>query len=675
MRTPEPASKKRKVRKGTHSCWECRRRKIKCTFARENDLVCVNCQAKASSTSSRPQDEALAQRLIRLEAMMGRLADPQSKANEYNYPRDMEDDLLETSAARHANLLETHAPTPSQSASGSPYNRQYSSPAGPRLPEKLKQLSRDVYALLPSAKLRSTLAYSSPGATTVLSGFHAAKSPNIETPASLADPHYPTPDTHPVLITRRLLQYAVCVQNLSPVVFASIAADFDGKRPCHVLANWLGASEDWVLSSDPLIGSIEGIECLVLMTMLQGDAGQLRKAWMTCRRALNMAQLMGLDKKVPPLPRSLSSRHADPATLWFRIQCGDRYHSLILGLPFGSRNDPPFDPSSTPLDNLGKSYATVARKISERNEVVDQPDAYAVTQALDLQLENTACLVENTWWSIPDISAALNRSPLDMLSECSAIRLQVRHYTLLILLHLPYLMKGGDRYSFNRLTCMRASRAVLERFLAFRKDYIVYVAGRHIDYSALIAAMTLMLGHLGQVDPQREDDRSLVEAAHERLLAMGQHKTDKLSSESAETIRAMLPIVSGQGLDSDVHLSIPFLGTVNINSKPAQPVDAPSDVLPTPGSTLNGVGPADFAPFLSFDFNDFTFQGSDIVAGDVANGIQAFNGDKYDVPGGWMDFPSGANDWAFQGVDTTYWTMLNQSFNEQHMSRDDAMNE
>merc|ERR1711975_85075 len=89
MRTPEPASKKRKVRKGTHSCWECRRRKIKCTFARDIDLVCVNCEAKgascvsqetpldddnlptpsshpASSTSSRPQDEALAQRLIRL---------------------------------------------------------------------------------------------------------------------------------------------------------------------------------------------------------------------------------------------------------------------------------------------------------------------------------------------------------------------------------------------------------------------------------------------------------------------------------------------------------------------------------------------------------------------------------------------------------------------------------
>ncbi len=38
--------KKRKVRKGTQSCWECKRRKIRCTFASQTDAVCDGCKSR-----------------------------------------------------------------------------------------------------------------------------------------------------------------------------------------------------------------------------------------------------------------------------------------------------------------------------------------------------------------------------------------------------------------------------------------------------------------------------------------------------------------------------------------------------------------------------------------------------------------------------------------------------
>lgn len=42
----EHIARRRKVRKGTHSCWECRRRKVKCIFALPHDVTCIVCRRR-----------------------------------------------------------------------------------------------------------------------------------------------------------------------------------------------------------------------------------------------------------------------------------------------------------------------------------------------------------------------------------------------------------------------------------------------------------------------------------------------------------------------------------------------------------------------------------------------------------------------------------------------------
>lgn len=44
----ERTAKRGKVRKGTHSCWECRRRKVKCTFASAKDTICITCHRRGA---------------------------------------------------------------------------------------------------------------------------------------------------------------------------------------------------------------------------------------------------------------------------------------------------------------------------------------------------------------------------------------------------------------------------------------------------------------------------------------------------------------------------------------------------------------------------------------------------------------------------------------------------
>lgn len=51
-RSDESTAKRRKVRKGTHSCWECRRRKVKCIFGSPDDATCVTCRQRKTECVS-----------------------------------------------------------------------------------------------------------------------------------------------------------------------------------------------------------------------------------------------------------------------------------------------------------------------------------------------------------------------------------------------------------------------------------------------------------------------------------------------------------------------------------------------------------------------------------------------------------------------------------------------
>lgn len=76
-------SKRRKVRKGTRSCWECRRRKMKCIFGSPADTICVSCKRRGAKCVdqqfpehiSTPLDRSLQvrDRVVRVEALAEQL--------------------------------------------------------------------------------------------------------------------------------------------------------------------------------------------------------------------------------------------------------------------------------------------------------------------------------------------------------------------------------------------------------------------------------------------------------------------------------------------------------------------------------------------------------------------------------------------------------------------------
>lgn len=52
MEAQNATTKQSKVRKGTHSCRECRRRKVKCIFLSPSDIQCAMCRRRGSKCTS-----------------------------------------------------------------------------------------------------------------------------------------------------------------------------------------------------------------------------------------------------------------------------------------------------------------------------------------------------------------------------------------------------------------------------------------------------------------------------------------------------------------------------------------------------------------------------------------------------------------------------------------------
>ncbi len=79
----EPEAKRRKVRKGTRSCWECKGRKIRCTYMTPEDNVCDGYIRRSTNCVSQELPEQplapvdrrrqMGNRMVRVEALVERL--------------------------------------------------------------------------------------------------------------------------------------------------------------------------------------------------------------------------------------------------------------------------------------------------------------------------------------------------------------------------------------------------------------------------------------------------------------------------------------------------------------------------------------------------------------------------------------------------------------------------
>ena len=335
-------------------------------------------------------------------------------------------------------------------------------------PLEHQNLSKQLQSLLPS--IDNAMRIMNQSVLSILRRYHAYSVPG--TSYQKLPPFQQRDVGHPVLLARELLQLAVCFQLMHKDTRLS---DFGlpGASPWDLADRYFEVSSSLVTSQDNMIASHEGIESLLLEAFFKANKGDVRGAWMTLRRALNIAQLIGLP------PRDWSEQPLSVYFVWTRLVFGERFVSLMLGVP-SSVNDDNYRPILSPhsavtaayADNfayasqdLERHHAAVMPRIAARNHRLNQlayssnyysdqnqfvlHDLYRETQDIDHSLKQTAHSFPAAWWVIPNFKGR-KMQWAEKTEETARIMAQVKHFYLLLLLHIPYLT--DRRLGFSPVT-------------------------------------------------------------------------------------------------------------------------------------------------------------------------------------------------------------------------------
>ena len=376
----------------------------------------------------------------------------------------------------------------------------------------------------------------------------------LATPKTLLE--IPEPNMHPVLISRHMLLLATFLQHLHPNLHEEIKGLSESPRA--IMEQLVDLAVNLVTTNDELLGSLEGLECIMIESMYQASIGNLRRSWVSGRRAMTIAQLMGLNRPDSQTQYKVLDPRTkyDPHHMWFRIISLDRYLCLMLGVSQGcldrSMASDAMLANDTPMGRLERLHGTIASRILERNEYHQNSHDVALTQTLDVELQRAARSLPSKWWLAPNLEIASTDSQALFLNK-RRLFAQVLHYNLLNQLHLPYMLRSLSaerRYEYSRITCVNASREMLSRFITLRSFNRIAGSCRRFDFLALMAAMTLLLAHLDShlleaenlLAHQYHSDRAMIEQVQENMEELNRLNSDALSAQSADLLRRLLTI-------------------------------------------------------------------------------------------------------------------------------------
>lgn len=368
-----------------------------------------------------------------------------------------------------------------------------------------------------------------------------------------------TINTHPVIIAKQMLCIAMALQK--PNSHMALRGASLSEPDSAIMERLVDAVIGLVTTNEEFHGTVESLACMQLEAAFHEGSGYLRGAWLANRRALLVAQQMGVHQSCNRKFKTIDPRNKIVReTVWFRILYYDRYYCLVLGFPQAT-SDVNIEPKSLdsahddPLDRLDRAHTAIAARILERmdgRELLPEEES-AVTAALDADLLRAAKSMPVKFWLHPNFHRH-EQDPREEFKETWLGMSQVFHYNLVNQLHLPRLLRfNGDCSSdSSKLACMNANREVLTRYLNYRSLRRHSSSCLTFDFLSLMAAITLLLahfdGHLHRLaqpssvvlEHQRLCDRTTMEHVLDTMKGVHQANHDPMSEASIKILRCLL---------------------------------------------------------------------------------------------------------------------------------------
>jgi hypothetical protein len=337
--------------------------------------------------------------------------------------------------------------------------------------------------------------------------------------------------------------------------------------------------ERLVLVDDEYMGTMEGLECALLQGNLYSDIGQARRAWLTYRRAITFAQIMGLNRTRLNMWQDM---------LWWGLFSADRFSSLMVGAPYSiadSHCNLTFGGKELPLNMTTVGFisrmAIMCGKVIDRTHAT-QEGSYSSLIALNNEMTQLGSKMPADYWELDDLA------PVD---TCLAAKWQEKalgsmiYHQLKLILHMPFMLKSvnNPEYSISRDHCFESARSLIRTYHKIRADANEHCQkGKSIDFIAFMATIALMLELLGYgnmaCDPEQEEhDWKLIKSTMDTFARVSEKPFGKVAAQS---YRAMLQLTQfrhmepGRDQNSETKIVIPFFGTISVKRGQGLPISS-----------------------------------------------------------------------------------------------------
>ncbi|KAN0115497.1 putative Zn(II)2Cys6 transcription factor [Hyaloscypha variabilis] len=623
-----------RARKGTRSCTECRRRKVRCIRFTEDSEVCRGCEERGSTCtpqrySSQPRpDHKLPsrQRISQLELQVASL----SKAvhgiefklghqpSDILKPRadqtpesqlasdDSDDDLSVSDAlATEPSHLRSLFQNDWLSVDVHPHDEQLQDRKAKATGHILAEAKQALQKLIPSKEYVLDIPNSAFKWLVFLDTLFphklAAKSQH-DILESYDDMR--RPDVDALSLALWLLAIAITAQQV-PHENGSPSTQFRKyKRWVEFSHEVSDTVERSVLSHDRLVGTIQGLAVALHYFRLQISQGNFQKAWIRLRHYIVIAELMGLPKasQTTQLSAAISGVQDEMqlyrAQLWESICAVDQLFGMITSLPPGTSRycrktrSLVIEGVVQPWEYLARltDIAAQVQQLDEMN-MIQGLSTETCTTALELaqKLKRLASQTPESWWTT-------NR---DHVKPDNIV--QFLHYSILMRVYLPFTVQQNSSVEcFSpRLACMEVCESVVQRYRNLRQMLPPgFLLAQVLDLQAFTATIVLLLTIHNSLGIDRSDlcnDKARIESEVTQVVELMSEKSREMTGSgfarngatTISSLRRLLRQEYDAGEAQELILKVPLLGKVHVrrNVFTAQPVPQAMSL----GSTHDGV--------------------------------------------------------------------------------------
>ncbi|KAE8415994.1 hypothetical protein BDV36DRAFT_214123 [Aspergillus pseudocaelatus] len=625
----------RRMRKGTHSCVSCRRRKVRCIFPPSNSERCIHCARRGSSCVSQGSDvfqlnydsnqtssgvspsvpitgrdhpdvhsdgsvhviEALAQ--LKERARLSLKGDQQYAMDAAANSSVINPDTVQSGCAPIIKLL-------NHELIGQPQPEKEAFPMS-AIPQRKDSTRHSSAQHIEWADVIYGLCLALPSESEMMEIFRARCHWWRTWRESFALGWGEEDDSDLQSFAMRAFRTGhPCLLAILLLCFAFSTGDF---------GTYLRPVEQLILYDDNLAGGRYGLQCLMALGLCYMSSLQPRRAWIAYRRANTLAQLAGIHQK-----------HRNSAlldSLFWQLFSADRWVSLMIGLPYSipenlcDLNIPPLKETS-PIIFHARHLAVLTGRVIDCLQINKEPTLSSVIRT-DEQIDEVTSQLPTGYLDMEQISTCQ-----DIPEKHARLYRLANIHQLKAYLYLPFFLQssGMSGREHGRASCVKSARSLLEAYLCLyesdptttRIDNSVKLSG----FSALSAAVIIFLHLLGRHTSREKKskpdpdlyDQSLINRTLSALKDCSEGQPHSLSGQCHTALEEL--VLGSKSLEKGTgrQIAVPYFGIVTVNRECDDAVEREDEIwedIPTGFDVSEPVATASEQYNLPISFDDLLF--------------------------------------------------------------------